>query len=189
MHSLAKLFCSPTRLKLLRLFVFNSKASFTLAEAAFRTKANAPMVRKELTALLSAEIIRRRGMGRDARYVANRKFEHFDALALFLRETTIIGPKEVLSALRKAGSLRLVILTGIFTGVIEPKVDLLIVGDRLEERALIAAIRTIEADFGREIRYSAFATEDFRYRFGVYDRLLRDVLDYSHRTILDKIGL
>ena len=189
MDSLAKLFCSSTRLKLLRLFVFNQMASFTLEEASFRTKSNTPIARKELTALLSVGIVRKRGTGRAARYGINKHFIHLDALTIFLRETTVIGPKEVLNSLRKAGSLRLVVLTGIFTGVIEPKVDLLIVGDKLEERALASAIRTIEADFGREIRFSAFSTEDFRYRFGVYDRLLRDVFDYSHRTILDKIGL
>ncbi len=186
---MAKLFCSPARLKLLRLFVFNPSASFTAEEAAFRAKATAASARKELTALLAAGVIRRRGAGRDARYSANRHFVHFDALTRFLRETTVVGPQEVLAALRKAGSLRLVVLTGIFTGVIEPKIDLLVVGDRLDERALASAMRTIEANLGRELRFAAFSTEDFRYRFGVYDRLLRDVLDYAHQTILDKIGL
>ena len=48
---------------------------------------------------------------------------------------------------------------------------------------------SLEAELGREIRYASFATEDFRYRTGVYDRLLRDVFDYPHRLLIDKIGL
>jgi len=59
----------------------------------------------------------------------------------------------------------------------------------MEERLIASAVHTIEANFGREIRYATFTTEDFRYRSGVYDRLLRDIFDYSHRTILDKIGI
>jgi hypothetical protein len=76
-----------------------------------------------------------------------------------------------------------------FTGSLESKVDILVVGDRIEERTLKAAIHTIEAELGRELRYASFLTPDFRYRAGVYDRLIRDVMDYSHRNILDKIGL
>ena len=50
-------------------------------------------------------------------------------------------------------------------------------------------MHALEAELGREIRYAFFTTPDFRYRLGVYDRLLRDVFDYPHRVLLDKIGL
>ena len=61
-------------------------------------------------------------------------------------------------------------------------------GDRLEERQLANAIHSIEAELGRELRYASFTTEEFKYRVGVYDRLIRDVMDYPHRTILDRIS-
>jgi hypothetical protein len=96
---------------------------------------------------------------------------------------------DIIENLKKAGSLRAVILSGIFTGSMESKVDLIVVADRLEERALRNAIHTIEAELGRELRYASFLTPDFRYRLGVYDRLIRDVMDYSHRTVLDRLGL
>jgi hypothetical protein len=68
------------------------------------------------------------------------------------------------------------------------KVDLLVVGDKLDEKPLGNAIHTLEAEMGRELRYAYFTTEEFKYRVGVYDRLVRDVFDYPHRTILDRIG-
>ncbi len=189
MDALARLFCSPARLKLLRLFVFNDTKSFTLQEASFRTKSTTTATRKELTVLVSIGILRRRGTGRSVRFSVNHKFVHLDSLTRFLRETTVVGPQDVLTVLHKAGTLRLVVLTGIFSGALEPKIDLLVVGDKMEERLIASAVHTIEANFGREIRYATFTTEDFRYRSGVYDRLLRDIFDYSHRTILDKIGI
>jgi len=64
-----------------------------------------------------------------------------------------------------------------------------VVGDRLEERSLDTAVQKLEAELGRELRFAAFSTEEFRYRVGVYDRLIRDALDYPHKVILDKIGL
>ena len=118
-----------------------------------------------------------------------KRFEHLAALDAFVRATTSVPPKNIVAMLRRAGTLRLVALSGLFTGILEPQVDMLIVGDNLDERLLALAVRSLEAELGREIRYASFATADFRYRFGVYDRLLRDVFDYPHRLLIDKIGL
>ncbi len=189
MHTLAKLFSSASRLKLLRLFFFNENTSFTTQEIIFRTKTTSANVHKELAVLLPACVIRRQGSGRDVKYRLNKQYQYVDALAAFVRDTTVVESRDILTLLRRAGTLRLVVLTGLFSGAIEPKIDLLVVGDKLNERILATIIHTIESDIGREIRYAAFATADFRYRHGVYDRLLRDVFDYSHRTILDKIGI
>ncbi len=85
--------------------------------------------------------------------------------------------------------MRLVVLSGLFSGALESKVDILIVGDRMEEKPLATAIHALEAELGRELRYACFSSDQFKYRMGVYDRLLRDVFDYPNRIIIDKIGL
>lgn len=189
MDPLARLFGSPTRLKLLRLFLFNDDSVFSLTDAAFRVRAQKDATRKELTVLVAAGVIKKRAGKGVAGYAMNKRFAHYEALQAFLRTTTDVSDPAILTALKKAGSIRLVALSGLFTGAIESKVDLLIVGDRLEERPLLAAVHTLEAELGRELRYAHFSTEEFRYRLGVYDRLLRDVFDYPHRLILDRLGL
>lgn len=189
MEMLGKIFGSGARLKTLRLFAFNQHASFTLPEVAERTKLAKDAARREVADLLSAGFLRKKGTAAPARYQVNPRFEHLTALDTFIRETTSVRKESILRALRRAGTLQLVALTGLFTGILEPQIDLLIVGDRLEERVLAGAVRSLEAELGREIRYASFATADFRYRRGVYDRLLRDVFDYPHRILVDKIGL
>jgi hypothetical protein len=189
MDPLARLFGSFTRLKLLRLFLFNDDLAFTGADAAFRTKGPVAAVRKEITALVQAGIVRRKGTKTPVMFTAERSFRHYEALQAFLRASTDMSDTEMVNALKRAGALRVVALSGLFTGAVETKIDLLVVGDKLDERALEAGVRTLEAELGRELRYASFSTEDFRYRVGVYDRLIRDVFDYPHRTILDKIGL
>ena len=189
MEPLAKLFGSPARLKTIRLFVFNQDSALTLAEVASRTKLSKEVARHELTELLSAGLLRKKGTQSPTRYQTNPKFEHLAALDTFVRETTSVRPQVIVASLRKAGVLRLVALSGLFTGILEPQVDILVVGDNLDERQLAGAVRSLEAELGREIRYASFATADFRYRLGVYDRLLRDVFDYPHRLLVDKIGL
>lgn len=189
MDPLSRLFGSAARLKLLRLFLFNEEDAFPLADVAFRTKTNKDLTRKELNVLVAAGVVRKRSGQKGVVYAANRKFAHFDALQQFLRTSTNLTDTDLANILKRAGTLRLVVLSGMFTGVLETRIDMLVVGDKLEDKPLEAAVRTLEAELGRELRFAAFSTEDFRYRVGVYDRLIRDVLDYPHRTVLDKIGL
>jgi hypothetical protein len=177
------------RLKLLRLFLFNDDLAFTPIDASFRINVPKDSVRKEIKVLMAASIIKKR-TGKDGIvYGANKRFEHYKALQVFLRGTTSLDDSAMATTLKKGGNLRLIALSGLFTGAVETKIDLLIVGDRLEEKHLEKAVHEIEAELGRELRYAAFLTPDFRYRVGVYDRLIRDVFDYPHRTILDKIGM
>jgi len=189
MEALGKLFGSPVRLKILRLFLFNEDVAFTASDAAFRAKVSAPAARKEIALLLSTGIVKKKNGKGKPLYQANRGFANYEQLLIFLRSTTSIKDTNIINTFKKAGALRAVVLSGIFTGVLEPKIDVLIVGDKLDERSIKTAIHSIEAELGRELRYASFATPDFRYRAGVYDRLIRDVLDYPHRTIFDKIGL
>ena len=189
MDPLSRLFGSPARIKLLRLFVFNDDTVFSTTDMAFRARLTKDVNRKELSVLLASGFVKKR-IGKGATgYCANKKFQHYDALAQFVRSTTDINDAATIAVLKKAGSLRLVALSGLFTGALESKIDLLIVGDKLEEKPLAAAVRALEAEIGREIRYASFTTEQFRYRQGVYDRLLRDLFDFPHRALIDKLGV
>lgn len=189
MDPLAKLFGSAARVKLLRLFLFNENEFYTAAEAALRAKVAKDAARREVAALCAMGILRKRTGKKGVIYGANAKFAHYEPLRIFLRTSSGVDDSSITAALKKAGTLRLVALSGLFTGVPESKIDILIVGDRVDERTLSVLVRGLEAELGRELRYASFTTEDFRYRVGVYDRLVRDVLDYPHRMILDKIGM
>jgi len=68
------------------------------------------------------------------------------------------------------------------------RVDILVVGDSMKDSRLKAAIRDLESHMGHELRYAAFSTDDFTYRLGAYDRLIRDVLDYPHQIVVDKLN-
>ncbi len=189
MDPLSRIFSSPARLKLLRLFVFNNEVAFSASDIAFRARTSKDATKKELSVLLASGFIKKK-TGKGVRgYCTNKKFPHYEALATFVRATTDISDTDTIATLKKAGNLRLVALSGLFTGAIESKIDLLVVGDKLDDKHLASAVRAIEAELGRELRYASFTTEEFRYRQGVYDRLLRDLFDYSHRAILDRLGV
>jgi len=187
MDTIVKLFNSAARVKLLRLFLFNRNEAFTFSTIVERAKVTPEAARSELNLLVDAGVLKRGGKSGKI-YRTDLRYEHLESLDGFIRTTTIVRPTVLLASLKKAGALRLVVLTGFFTGVGETAVDLLLVGDRLDERALARTAASLEAELGREVRYTSFSVEDFRYRQGIYDRLLRDVFDYPHRVLLDKVS-
>lgn len=189
MDPLAQIFGTPSRLKTLRLFIFNHDKSFTTDEVSKRLKLTKESARYELKELSECGLLKKKGERASVRYQINSKFEYLGALDEFIRDTTNVSPKIITTILRKVGTLQLVVLSGFFTDVIESQIDLLIVGDHLDNKAIARAVHSLEADLGREIRYASFTTEDFRYRFGVYDRLLRDIFDYPHHRLVNKIGI
>ncbi|MDR3548072.1 MAG: hypothetical protein P4M11_07400 [Candidatus Pacebacteria bacterium] len=189
MDPLARLFSSSARLKLLRLFLFNDDSSFTVLDAAFRINVPKEGVRRELKTLLMSGIVRKKTTKEGLTYTANKRFVHYEALQTLLRDTTNLDDASIVNSLKKGGTIRLIILSGLFTGALETKADILIVGDRIDDKHLDKAVHELEAELGRELRFAAFSTQDFRYRVGVYDRLIRDIFDYPHRTLFDKIGI
>jgi hypothetical protein len=90
---------------------------------------------------------------------------------------------------RGTGTIRMIILAGIFVGEWEERLDVLIVGDKVKERMLRERIRGLEAEIGKEIRSALLSSENFYYRLNMNDKLVRDVLDYPHTVVFDKLNI
>lgn len=189
MDVLAKLFGSSARVKTLRLVLFNKDSKFTIAEAAYRSKVSKAAARKELELLARIKLVKKQKKGREIVYSANDRFEHYEQLKAFFRRTTELKHSEVTKGIKSCGVIKILILSGTLTDTTESSIDLLIVGDRINVPKLERAVRTLEAELGQELTYATFSTQDFNYRLGVYDRLLRDVIEYPHITLVDKIGV
>lgn len=196
---LSILFGSPARVKLLRFFLFNPSKEFTFDDISRRAKLVRRTARTEINALERAGIIKGKQVyqqleGRSKRsrvmaYAINKEFNELQALQTFLFETAPINGKTLLKHLRKAGPLDFVCISGIFLREFEHRLDVLIAMKKISQTKIENAIRSLEAELGIEIRYAAFESEDLRYRVGMYDKLTRDVFDYRHQIIADKIGI
>lgn len=191
MDSIDRLFGSSVRTKLMRLFLFNPEQAFNYKTLSLKLGTAARGLKKELSLLERADLIKKKsvkGKQRTVLYSLNSDWEYKDALFAFFAETTYLSDKSITSILAKAGKPKLVIASGIFMGEGESRIDLLIVGDTLKKGALEKGIHELELAMGRELRYSVFTVADFKYRLGLYDKLIRDVIDYPHRVVLDRMG-
>ncbi len=122
-------------------------------------------------------------------YGLNKKFPELQALQTFLFETAPIDGKNLLAHLRKAGPVDFVVVSGVFVREFEQRLDLLLAMKKLSQTKVESAVRSFEAEIGIEIRFATMTSEDLLYRVGMYDKLTRDVFDYKHQILVDKIGV
>jgi hypothetical protein len=205
MEILAKLFGNETRVKLLRLFLFNPDNNYSLSEIVSRSKSNKKDVSKEILNLIKTNIIKKKSITREVQqkkkkkiiikkvheigYGLDNKFPYLQALKNLLIMVSLHADDTLVKRFSSVGRIKLFIASGVFIQEWDTRVDLLIVGDGLNINKLDTVMKTIESEVGREIIYSAFETEDFEYRYGMHDRLIRDIMDLPHATLVDKIGI
>jgi hypothetical protein len=192
------LFGSQARVKLLRFFLFNPSKEFTFDEISRRARLVRRTARTEMNALERAEVIKKKQFyeeredGKKVRvqgYAVNKDFPDLQSLQTFLFETAPINGKTVLSHLRKAGAIDFVVVAGIFVRDFDQRLDVLLAMKKYSPAKVETAIRSLEAELGVEIRFAAFESSDLIYRVGMYDKLTRDVFDYPHQILVDKIGV
>jgi DNA-binding winged helix-turn-helix (wHTH) protein len=202
MEALEKLFGGSAIVKILRLFLMNQDEIIEKKDVQKRAKVTVNEVNRELKMLEEIGLIKQRSFFKDKKYksgkikkvrekgyIVDTTNKLFIPLQSLLIKNTPISSNTMIKKLSKHGKVNLVVISGIFIQDPDSRVDMLIVGDSIKEKSMKNTISVLESELGKQIRYALFETEDFKYRLGVYDRLIRDILDYPHQVILDKIGL
>jgi hypothetical protein len=194
MDALGKIFGSINRVKIMRLFLFNPEKIYTRAEISARLGLK-KRVMDELNILTAANFVKRKfvsgssGGKRLRGWMLNPKFIYLAPVRNLLIDSISLHYDEIIKLFNRAGSLKLLVVAGIFVKDPESRVDLLIVGDRLRRNILESAVRRLERDIGTEIRFAVLETKDFNYRCSVSDKLVRDILEFPHTKLINRLGL
>ncbi len=201
MEILDKLFGSAAKVRMMRLFILNPNQQFSVDEIVARTMTHEKEVRVELSLLEKIDLVRRRTISRKENpeslrskktqvWMLNPKFIYFDELKSFLVNANLIKNSELIKRLGRVGKIKLIVLAGVFLNQLdESKLDLLVVGDEIRRASFENIVKSLESELGKEVKYAFFATADFVYRLNMYDKLIRDLLDYPHQVVLDRIGI
>lgn len=203
MEILSKLFGSEARVKIMRLFLFNPDIVFEIGIVADRVKEDPARVRKEILSLEKISLIKKKIVGKSEvkngrktetritsyGYYLNRTFSYLAPLQNFLINAKPLQPKEIVRKITQLGTVKLLVISGVFIQDPESRVDMLVVGDNIKKTHLENVVKTLESEIGKELKYAYFTTADFTYRLSMYDKLIRDILDYPHDKIVNKLGL
>lgn len=206
MESLGKIFGSNHRVKVMRLFLFNETEVFDLEDISSRTRIKKPDLRKEINMLSKIGFIKKKSFLKKVKktsrkknakpeyksvrkegYGINPRFDLLKPLQVLLVDSELIKSKELIKRIRKAGTIRLLILSGLFVRDENRKLDILIVGEKIKREVLEKEIAIMESEVGRELSYAFFDQKEFEYRLSMYDKLVRDIMENAHRRLIDTL--
>ena len=204
--ALEKLFGSSARVKMIRLFLSNPEKVFSLEDVSRRAKVPTPAAKRELSLFKGMGMIKQKDEIIDQPvklkdgtiktkkkkfngYFLNALFPFVHALRNLVLNAAPVDKEAMIKEINTIGRVKLVVFSGIFTNHENSRVDLLLVGDSMKETKLDKVLKNIEADIGKEIVYAVFKTDDFMYRLGMYDRFIRDILEYPHEKAVNKLNI
>lgn len=196
MEILEKLFGSKERVRMMRLFLFNPDTIFSVEKIAERVDASCRFIEKEIAIMKRAGLVKRKEYRskkaieqKIVGWALDQSFPYLIPLRSLLIQQVFLRDSDIIGRLSSVGKLRLLVISGVFIQDLDSRVDLLIVGDGLRKWILERNVKNLESEIGKELRYAAFETSDFQYRLNMFDKLIRDIFDFPHRKIVDKIGI
>ena len=129
------------------------------------------------------------------RYELNSDFEFFPELKSLILKASPAEKDKLAIKIQKLGRIKLAVIAGAFLNN-DPSVnadnsvaDLFIVGDDINKNKLRLFLRYVEAEVGKEIKFGIMDKEEFEYRYGMFDRFVRVLLEGPHEKIINKLGL
>ena len=193
---LEHLFGSTTRVKLLRLFFNNQDRAYFVRELSRVIDIQLNAVRRELANLEELGIVKQVAFGeskeeevgteRSKYYRLNTDFFLCEELGALLNKTQLIEEREFIDLIKKrCGTIKLMILTGFFTGA-EVGTDVLLVGD-IKPVPLSKTIKDFEKFLNRPIRYTVMDEKEFTERKEIGDKFIYSIFEAKHLVPFDEL--
>ncbi|MFA6050245.1 MAG: hypothetical protein WC761_03555 [Candidatus Paceibacterota bacterium] len=194
MDTVEKMFGSPIKARLMRAFVYTPNTVLGVDVLAKQVKSRPAAVKKEMKSLRDMKLISERmtknAKGRKVKgFILNQNFPFLEALREFLFKVSPLTENSIAKKLGTAGKAKLIVISGMFLNNEDARADMLVVSDTADEKKLQKAISEISTEFGRDVSFAVLSSADFTYRMGMGDKLVRDIFDFPHKVILNKIGL
>ncbi len=211
METLGKIFGNEAKVKLMRLFLFNPGHIYDIDAVSAQTGVKTKEAKKELLLLVKMRLVKQQmfmsemitGTSENAKkkgavvfkkkkvqgWILNEQFVFISDLQNLLISTLLVKEDEIVRRVSQIGKVKLIVVAGVFIRQWDSRADILVVGDRIKESQLQLIMKKMESEVGRELKYAILETQDFQYRMSVCDKLVRDIFDYPHKVISDKLGI
>ncbi|MDD2753710.1 MAG: hypothetical protein PHT44_03835 [Candidatus Portnoybacteria bacterium] len=192
---LEQLFDSPIKVKLLKLFLRNPDRQFLMQNIIKKTQERRNAVVKHVSGLESIGLLaakkiktnRKKGIIGGLYYNVNPKFDFYPELQSLVLKSSPTSKVKMLKRLMKIGRIKMALVGGVFLNSDNSRVDLFLVGDDISHKKLMNFLADMEAEVGKEIEYAAMETKEFDYRFHMFDRFVRDILEKPHEKLLNRL--
>ncbi len=183
------LFDSPVRTRLLKLFLYNPEENFESKIISKKLNLKSYQTNKHLNDLVALEFLIRKNIKDKKTFRINQGFEFYDELKELVAKASPASKEKMLSRLKSLGKVKLALLAGVFINSDTSRADILIVGDNIKPAKFNGFIKNLEAEVGKEINHALMTTKEFYYRHDMYDRFIRDLLDFKHEKLINKLKI
>ncbi len=195
---LAKLFGSMARVKILKLFLLNPDTSYYIRQVSRNLTLQLNAVRRELENLETIGLLTsQHGEGEEGEektgktdrkyYQVNKDFVLYSEIKDLIIKAQILSEKDFTDRLRKYGSIKLLILSGLFINDKQAPVDMFIVGNFNKDK-VAKLVKELEDELVNEVNYALLTEEEFLYRRQVTDVFLYSVLEGKKIVVVDEDG-
>ena len=191
----------------MRLFLFNPNLYFSLGDAVKRTKISTGAAKRELGLLEEISFIAvkkliapastesggkkkktKKAPTKNNVWQLNPDFFFVEHLHSMFNADFLASREDLSERFKSCGKVKLVILSGLFVQDGGTRADILIVGDDLRRPAIESVISVIESEIGRELTYAILDTREYLFRLTSSDRFVRDIVDFPHKCLIDKMS-
>lgn len=195
MNILAKLFSSEALVKVMRLFLMNPDGGFENKDISAHCRIKPNSTRTEVALLSSVGFIQKKTFTKEVEikntvkkkkvtgWALNKNFVYLSPLYDLLVTSKSVDKKDLTSRIKKTGKVKMLVVAGAFLKEDQSRLDMLVVGDNINIKKFENVIRGLESEIGKELRYSSFTTDEFKYRVSMYDKLVCDVFDFTHEVV------
>ncbi len=193
---LDNLFGSRVRLKLLKLLYRQHPTALPMSDLTVRVQEPSFIVRRELQLLRDIKFIHkvRNGKTGPDLYGLVEDFDFFNELQDLVLKPSPVETDRLIKRINALGRVKLAVVAGIFVSqpddtTYDTPADLFIVGDDIDRGKLTKFLKSLEAEMGTEIRFGIMEKDEFKYRYEMFDRFLRVLLEGPHRKIINKLEM
>src|SRR3989344_7599012 len=190
---LDNLFGSRIRVKILKFLFRNYPVDFTVGDLSGRIQESYGTTKKEVEDLAKLRLIKKIKTA-EIKYFLNLNFEFFTELKTLILKASPAERNKMVAKILKLGRIKLAVISGVFLNSDgnnneNSVADLFIVGDEINKDKLRVFLKALEAEEGREVKLSIMDKEEFDYRYGMFDRFVRVLLEGPHEKIINKLGI
>jgi len=185
-------FGSKARVKILKQFLLNPNEPYYLRQLSRDLHLQVNAVRRELqkmqeVGLLVSDKAEGSKTSDKKYYQANQNFLLYPEIRNLLLKSQILASENFVKVLKQEASLKLVILTGFFTGYFKAQTDILVVA-KIKRPRFLELIKKLEQELAREINFTLMDEAEFKYRQEIVDVFLYNILQSNQLVLFNELG-
>ncbi len=171
---------------LLALLLVSPARCFSAKELAKRLQITERVLSPVLKEFEDDSMIKSFTRDRTELYIINTKHKLLPEIGKSLAKEQKAYEDELFVAIKKLGEIKAAYLSGALTGHPQLPVDLLIVG-KVSPAKLETFLKQAKVMLGVDLNYSIMTPEEFKLRVDTFDRFIKDIFDYPHLVVIDKL--